>query len=68
MIFFPAVTFMVQLFCLYALISSYVWISQQPNHSLILDIYSSILENDLVERQLAWEAQKRSSSLDSAVN
>lgn len=31
--FFPAVTFMVELFCLYALISSFAWISQQPNHS-----------------------------------
>lgn len=59
MIFFPAVTFMVQLFCLYALISSFVWISQQPNHSLILDIYSSILKNDLVERQLARKAGKQ---------
>lgn len=59
---------MVQLVCLYALVSSFVWISQQPNHSLILDIYFSILKNDFVERPLVWEAEKLSSSLDSAVN
>lgn len=50
--FFPAIIFIVQLFCLYALVSSFVWIPQQPNHSLILDLYSSNLKNDLVERQL----------------
>lgn len=57
---------MVQLFCLDALVSSFFWIPQQPDHSLILDIYSSILKDDLVERQLVWEAEELSSSLDSA--
>lgn len=51
-VFFAAVIFMVQLFCLYALISSFVWTPRQPNHSLIPDICASILKNDLVEGQL----------------
>lgn len=69
-VFSPAVTFMVQLFCLYECILSFVCIPQQPTHSLIPDKCSSILKNDLVERQLVWGrgAEKLNSSLDSAVN